>query len=246
MHRGYIRSWRKSFESDVSKNVNVWYFWSWCLHRACYQEHDVILGYQTIKLYPGQLIFGRKKAAAELPLSEREIRTCMEFLKKSGNMTIKTTNKFSIISIVNWNIYQDPNIKSDHQSDQQATSKRPASDHIQERIKKDKEIKHTCSSVLSPDLQKSFSLFWSAYPKHQAKLNAEKSWLKLSPENGLVEKICECIERYKKTHDWIKDNGQFIPMPATWLNQRRWEDETTITVPYDPNIQKEIERMRAI
>ena len=33
------------------------------------------------------------------------------------------------------------------------------------------------------------------------------------------------IERQKKSNDWKKDNGQFIPLPYTWLNGERWEDE---------------------
>ncbi len=53
-------------------------------------------------------------------------------------MTIKTTNKFSIISIVNWNTYQIERQTSNQQNDQQVTSKRPATDHKQE-LKEDKE-----------------------------------------------------------------------------------------------------------
>jgi hypothetical protein len=33
------------------------------------------------------------------------------------------------------------------------------------------------------------------------------------------------IEERRKTEQWQKDSGQFIPNPTTWLNQRRWEDE---------------------
>ena len=33
------------------------------------------------------------------------------------------------------------------------------------------------------------------------------------------------LEAQKKSEDWLKDKGQFIPYPTTWLNQGRWEDE---------------------
>jgi hypothetical protein len=34
------------------------------------------------------------------------------------------------------------------------------------------------------------------------------------------------VKVWKNSQQWTKDGGQFIPMPATWLNGRRWEDET--------------------
>ena len=34
----------------------------------------------------------------------------------------------------------------------------------------------------------------------------------------------EAIALAKQSHQWQKDNGDFIPLPATWLNQERWED----------------------
>jgi hypothetical protein len=69
----------------------------------------------------GQFVFGRKKAAKELRLSEQEIRTLIVFLLNSGNLTIKSTNKFSIITIVNWHIYQ-VSIEDDQPSNQPTTN----------------------------------------------------------------------------------------------------------------------------
>lgn len=72
----------------------------------------------------------------------------------------------------------------------------------------------------------SFDRFWRAYPKRKAKGAAEKSWKALKPDAELVELILEAIEAQRQSDGWTKQNGEFIPMPATWLNQRRWEDET--------------------
>ena len=125
MNRGYVKLWRKSLDAGWIKNHGLWAFWTYCLMKATWTEYDAIVRLQVIHLMPGQFIFGRKKAAAETGLTEREIRTIIGFLKKAGNLTIKTTNKFSIITIVNWDIYQGNDIENDHQNDQQATSKRP-------------------------------------------------------------------------------------------------------------------------
>lgn len=71
----------------------------------------------------------------------------------------------------------------------------------------------------------SFNDFWKAYPKKVSKTSALKAWNKLKPDDNLVREILSALEQQKKSAQWQKDDGQFIPYPATWLNGRRWEDE---------------------
>jgi uncharacterized protein YdaU (DUF1376 family) len=70
-----------------------------------------------------------------------------------------------------------------------------------------------------------FGRFWSVYPRKTAKAVALKAWVKINPENDLFEQIIRAVEQQKKSAQWKKDSGEFIPHAATWLNQRRWEDE---------------------
>lgn len=102
-----------------------------------------MIGNQQIALQPGQFIFGRKKASKETRLSERSIRTCVYNLCTLGNLTIKTTNRFSLITIVNWELYQDKGIKTTSKT----TNDRPATDHIQQC---NNETKGICDSKKSP------------------------------------------------------------------------------------------------
>lgn len=81
----------------------------------------------------GQLITSRAKLAAETNMSERNIRTCISRLAKTGEITVKTTSHYSIITISKYESYQSEDTQCDQQNDQQTTSKRPASDHKQER-----------------------------------------------------------------------------------------------------------------
>ena len=78
----------------------------------------------VIELDRGQYISGRHKLSAAVGLSEREIRTCVARLEELDILSVKTTNRFSIYTIVNYNNYQD----GDQQSDQQTTNKRPTND----------------------------------------------------------------------------------------------------------------------
>jgi hypothetical protein len=121
MERGWIKLWRKSLEAGWLKNHRLWAFWTWCLLKASHQDHKQLVGLQEVALSPGQFVFGRTKAAKELGLSEQQIRTSLNFLKRAGNLTIKSTNKFTIITIVNWDIYQNT-IQDDQPSDQPITN----------------------------------------------------------------------------------------------------------------------------
>lgn len=72
-----------------------------------------------------------------------------------------------------------------------------------------------------------FDDFWNQYPKKVSKAEAEKAWRKLKPKGQLLVDLMAGLDRQKVSRDWQKENGQFIPHPATWLNKRRWEDEIT-------------------
>lgn len=70
-----------------------------------------------------------------------------------------------------------------------------------------------------------FSRFWAAYPRKVGKQAAKKSWSRLHPSEELTQAILQAVEAQKQSRQWKENNGQFIPNPATWLNQGRWEDE---------------------
>ncbi|SJZ91995.1 hypothetical protein SAMN02745119_02006 [Trichlorobacter thiogenes] len=79
----------------------------------------------------------------------------------------------------------------------------------------------------------SFVQFYAAYPKHKNKSAAEKAFTKLNPSPELLTQMLAELEWQKQQSEWQKNNGQYIPLPASWLNGRRWEDEhpTAPTLP---------------
>lgn len=87
----------------------------------------------------------------------------------------------------------------------------------------------------NPERDARFDRFWFAYPKHEAKQSARKVFDKLDPDDSLLEIIIAAIEKQKQSDQWTRDGGQYIPYPATWLNQRRWEDETLKPAARKPN-----------
>lgn len=78
------------------------------------------------------------------------------------------------------------------------------------------------SNAASPQRTRDFEQFWAAYPRKVGKKAAEKAF------NGVdipVETLVSAIKRQECSDQWTRDNGKYIPNPATWLNQGRWEDE---------------------
>ena len=72
-----------------------------------------------------------------------------------------------------------------------------------------------------------FTAFWDAYPKHQGKATARTAFEKVDVP---LQVLLDAIEEQKKSRQWTKDGGDFIPMPTTWLNQRRWEDSMDVNM----------------
>ena len=70
-----------------------------------------------------------------------------------------------------------------------------------------------------------FDVFWKCYPKKVGKGAARKVFERIAPSEQLLKKILSAVEQQKTTEQWRRDSGKYIPHPATWLNQERWDDE---------------------
>ncbi len=103
----------------------------------------------------------------------------------------------------------------------------PKNDNIpkQRKEKERKEKESKVNRVTDLRSQEYFKSFWERYPRKQAKMQAQNAWLNLQMTDELFEKIMRAIERQKKSVQWTQDNGRYIPNPATWLNQERWNDD---------------------
>lgn len=75
-----------------------------------------------------------------------------------------------------------------------------------------------------------FDEFWKAYPKKKSKDDALKAFTKRKPTRELLNLMLKALAWQCKTDAWLKEKGQFIPYPATWLNDGAWQDEPGATV----------------
>lgn len=70
-----------------------------------------------------------------------------------------------------------------------------------------------------------FDRFWEAYPRKTAKPKAVQAFARIRPDEALLSTMLAALSAQAKSDQWVKDDGQFIPHPATWLSARRWEDQ---------------------
>lgn len=77
----------------------------------------------------------------------------------------------------------------------------------------------------APEDDRMFESFWEMYPNKKDKLKARKAWKKIAPDYELHQRILTAIEEQKQSDAWKRG---FIPMPSTWLNGERWNDEMTV------------------
>ena len=71
-----------------------------------------------------------------------------------------------------------------------------------------------------------FESFWKIYPKHQDKKKAKQKFLKLCKDEKKYQEIMQGLRNVLPV--WAKKDTKYIPMPTTWLNGERWNDEVDL------------------
>lgn len=123
MQKGWFKVHRKLFLSSIFKNEKLLKVFIYCLIKSTHTPFEQRVGRQKISLKPGQFVFGRKKAALELDMSESTVYDYMNMLKDDGVINIKATNKYSVVTVVNWDIYQSNETENNKISNNKSDSK---------------------------------------------------------------------------------------------------------------------------
>jgi post-segregation antitoxin (ccd killing protein) len=76
-----------------------------------------------------------------------------------------------------------------------------------------------------------FSEFWQAYPIQVNEVAAKKAWAKIKNPSATLPLILSALSRQKNSEQWQQENGKYIPYPATYLNERRWNDVPSQQIP---------------
>lgn len=142
MHRGYIKLWRKLEDSAVFRDAHAYHLFSWLLIQAQYHSDKYSTSFKDGNLYlkKGECIFGRNIVADALQTPPSTIRNALDRLEEKYRIiTTKKDNKRTIVTILNWDTYQQPDIKTGQPEDNGRTTKGQQKDTNQEGKKERKE-----------------------------------------------------------------------------------------------------------
>ena len=158
-------------------------------------------------------------------MTDTQISKALDDLANSGMITLYESDGELYFYFPNWDKHQQIRAKK---------SKFPEPDSICNQMKSDdcKCPRNPIQSESNPNTESeaesnpkhtdAFDAFWKAYPKKKNKEDARKAFAKVKVP---LETLLSAIENQKQSKDWQKDNGQYIPYPASWLRAGGWENE---------------------
>lgn len=218
MKETFIKLYRKIEDWRWYTDANVFRVFIHLLIKATYD----LFNWKGRDLKPGQVVTGRRKLAAELSLTEKQIRGALLKLESTGEISIERTNKFSVITINNWGLYQTPSTRA-------GPSKGPTKGQQRATVQEGKEIK-----------EEEFNRFWTMYDRKEGKKQCKKVWNSLQPEVHM--QILEHVPKYVAS----TPEKKYRKLPLTYLNGEHWEDEIIDRNPEkqkpEPRIKKRLER----
>ena len=204
---GYIKLHRKVLENPiVFKDSDHLTLWIYLLLTATHRDRETYFNNERFTLNPGQLITGIIKLEREIKVNKSKIQRILKLFENEKQIEQQTTNKCRLITILGWQKYQIVET-CEKQNDKQVKSKWK----LNNNNKNNKNIY----------IYQKFEEFWSIYPRKVGKKKAIAAFSKI--KNLDMDKIKKSIVRYKNTDQW--KTLRYVPHPATWLNQERWEDE---------------------
>ena len=171
--------------------------------------------------------YNSAKAFAELfpYLSVHQVRRALDKLESDG-VIIKANHNKSSYDRTTWFAFTDEwdaVLCEDHFAPMPNGVRKDAKTLIGTDINPD-----TPRASLADDGGEHFKTFWTAYPKKAGKDAAKKAFVKRKFDEQAFEKVMATLNEQKASEQWVKDAGQFIPHPATWLNQGRFDDELMV------------------
>lgn len=131
---GFIKLDRCLLQKHIFKNEKILKVWVWCLLRANHSDQSETVGLKEVPIKPGQFITGRYKAAEELRMNPSTAWKYLKWLEKNQSIVINSNNKFSVVTVINWDFYQVEKYKGDNKM----TTKKQQND-TDKNVKNDQE-----------------------------------------------------------------------------------------------------------
>lgn len=233
---GWLKLYRSILDSAVFQDAEVLKVWIWLLCNVAFEQHDTICYGKVIHLKQGQIATGRKKIAQCTDLNETKVYRALTALKSLGNIEIKATNKYSIITVVNWDKYQDENgnrTANEQQTNSKTTTEEQQGDSKRTQHKNGKNGKKEKNIYICSFFQS----VWDEYPKKLGKNKVTKAAMEQLEEAGEAT-VMSAVRRYVEK---IKRDGtdeKYIMHGSTFFNGA-WRDYVVEDKPEEPMPQQQ-------
>jgi len=229
---GWIKLHRDIEKHWIWSNPQYLQGWIYCIIRANYEENKVLIGTKIEVAEPGSFFTSIGKFSIATGLSIQQTRTFWDLLEDDTMINKKATSKRTKITICNYDKYQ---VKQ-QTNNKPITNEQQTNNNGEEReeVKEVKEEEDECiipepktrgpNKKITPN---QFNIFWKIYPgKKSDKGKCLSKWKTMCGWKGETPptwfEIKKAISTQSKTDRWKKG---MIPLPHTWLNQRRWLDD---------------------
>ena len=206
---GYIALHRELIQKPIFQNEKLLKVWIWCLIKASHKGREQLVGLQKIKLLPGQFVTGRIAGSRELNLKQSTFWDYLLWLKKNQSIDIKSDNKKTIVTLLNWGRYQCETKYSDSKLDRCSTASRQLADT-------NNNVKNEKNNSIRPNL-KITDEHRSLAAKFRAEIRCRK------PDyvfRGSEEKWADCfrlmIEKDNRTTDQISAVINWAQADSFW------------------------------
>ncbi len=139
MMNGWVKMHRQNLYDSVFINANLWQVYSYCLMSANYQpDHKFDWNGEEKTLRSGQFICGRIQGAKDCHMKPTTFYYQLNKLEKLGYIDIESNNKYSVITIKNWDSEQGSDEKYDNTFDNGMTTNRQQNDTFKNKRNKER------------------------------------------------------------------------------------------------------------
>lgn len=229
---GWIKLYRKLIENPVFLKPELLQLFIYCLLKANRETQRIIFNGQEIEIKSGQFITGRHVMAKDLKQKSKTTYNRLQILKNIGILDIKTTNKFSLVTVRNYELYQSKETKKDSKKDNQRTTRGQPED-TNKNDKNDKNEKNIYIG-LSENMKNAINDFIEMRKKIRKPMTERAIQIMLKKLDGLAKDETTKIAILEQSTErgWLsvfplKEDkpSQKQPSQATNFKQRTYSDE---------------------
>lgn len=212
MEGGYIKLFRSSQKNEFyfAEPFTKWQAWQDLILLANYKDSTKKVRGISMTVKRGEVAWSTRALAERWQWSRDKIKRFLKHLEDAHKISPQKSQLSNRYLIVNYDKYQGN--ESINESTDKSTDK-----------SKDKKVKKVKNKTLVSDLEKSFEIFWTAYPRKDDKRRAFDKY-QTAVDRSSVEEILTGAKTYA-----LEKRGsekRFIKLATTWLNGDCWKNES--------------------